>query len=177
MLTKERSESAIEVVNRRDVAGGAAAGDISAWTSGSDVAEEKLPPLGTAAKFWSSVLGLCMEGFALCGASMHPLAYLPVAPDLDEDDIGGSGATEFSNWREIERRAVDEEWLPAAERGGQGRRGGPLIIFDGETSHARKHRIENAVAALEKLDDLTLHSLGILDRSQIERTVRFCHDC
>jgi hypothetical protein len=41
----------------------------------------------------------------------------------------------------------------------------------------REQKIEKAIAALAKLDDRTLHGLGISHRSHIEWTVRYCHDC
>ena len=44
-------------------------------------------------------------------------------------------------------------------------------------SDKREREIRKAVAALERLDDGTLHGLGIRHRSHIEPTVRFCHDC
>jgi hypothetical protein len=41
----------------------------------------------------------------------------------------------------------------------------------------REREIRTAVAALERLDDGTLHGLGIRHRSHIEQTVRYCHEC
>lgn len=41
----------------------------------------------------------------------------------------------------------------------------------------RERRIEQAIAALARLDDRTLLGLGISHRSHIEWTVRYCHDC
>jgi hypothetical protein len=41
----------------------------------------------------------------------------------------------------------------------------------------RQRMIEQAVAALARLDDRTLLALGIAHRSHIEWTVRYCHDC
>jgi hypothetical protein len=43
--------------------------------------------------------------------------------------------------------------------------------------HGREQKIEQAIAALAKLDDRTLLGLGISHRSHIEWTVRYCHDC
>ena len=43
--------------------------------------------------------------------------------------------------------------------------------------HEREQKIEQAIAALAKLDDRTLLGLGISNRSHIEWTVRYCHDC
>jgi uncharacterized protein YjiS (DUF1127 family) len=44
--------------------------------------------------------------------------------------------------------------------------------------HGRKEReINRAVAALMNLDDQTLRDIGIPDRSQIKRIVRYCRDC
>jgi uncharacterized protein YjiS (DUF1127 family) len=45
-------------------------------------------------------------------------------------------------------------------------------------THWRRERaIKKSVAALASLDDLTLYDMGIPHRSQIEQTVRYCHDC
>jgi uncharacterized protein YjiS (DUF1127 family) len=41
----------------------------------------------------------------------------------------------------------------------------------------REREIRRAVDALAKLDDRTLRDIGIPDRSQIDRVVRFCRDC
>ena len=41
----------------------------------------------------------------------------------------------------------------------------------------REQQIGRAVAALARLDDRTLLGLGIIHRSHIEWTVRYCHDC
>jgi uncharacterized protein YjiS (DUF1127 family) len=41
----------------------------------------------------------------------------------------------------------------------------------------REREIRRAVDALAKLDDRTLRDIGITDRSQIDRVVRFCRDC
>ena len=43
--------------------------------------------------------------------------------------------------------------------------------------HEREQKIEQAIAALAKLDDRTLLDLGISHRSHIEWTVRYCYDC
>ena len=44
-------------------------------------------------------------------------------------------------------------------------------------AHEVLGQIQKAVAALAELDDGTLRDLGIPDRSHIESTVRYCHDC
>jgi uncharacterized protein YjiS (DUF1127 family) len=45
-------------------------------------------------------------------------------------------------------------------------------------SHWRNEiEIRRTTCALAKFDDSTLRDLGILDRSQIELTVRFCREC
>lgn len=41
----------------------------------------------------------------------------------------------------------------------------------------REREIRRAVDALAKLDDRTLRDIGIPDRSQIDRVVRYCRDC
>jgi uncharacterized protein YjiS (DUF1127 family) len=49
--------------------------------------------------------------------------------------------------------------------------------FAGCITIDREREIRRAVDALAKLDDRTLRDIGIPDRSQIERVVRFCLDC
>ena len=41
----------------------------------------------------------------------------------------------------------------------------------------REREIKKAVAALAEFDDRTLRDMGIPDRSQIERVVRYCREC
>jgi uncharacterized protein YjiS (DUF1127 family) len=51
------------------------------------------------------------------------------------------------------------------------------IIVTLWTHWRREWEIRRAVAALAEYDDRTLRDLGICDRSDIERVVRYCRDC
>jgi hypothetical protein len=99
--------------------------------------------------FWSSVVDFFVEGLATCGTSQHPVMFFTEQPVLLDLE------------REAGRTMPARYAVAAAE--------------DGWVK--RERQIEKAVAALERLDDRTLHGLGIRHRSHIEQTVRFCHDC
>jgi hypothetical protein len=125
--------------------------------------------------FWSAVVDYVIESFALYAASIHPTALYPAEPWPGERNIS---QPRQATWRE--RRGhlrlvstttsagpePETSPTPAAEN---------AIGFGGDREHERE--IERAVAALAELDDRTLRELGIPHRSQIERTVRYCHDC
>jgi hypothetical protein len=99
--------------------------------------------------FWSSVVDFFVEGLAACGTSLHPVMFFMEQPvSLD-----------------LERGTVPR--TPA----------GYGVTFAYDSSSKREREIRKAVAALERLDDRTLHGLGIRHRSHIEQTVRYCHDC
>ena len=46
-----------------------------------------------------------------------------------------------------------------------------------QTDLKDEHRIRHAIHALAEFDDQILRGMGIRDRSQIELTVRYCHEC
>ena len=46
-----------------------------------------------------------------------------------------------------------------------------------QTDLKNERRIKRAIHALAGCDDQVLRDMGIRDRSQIELTVRFCHEC
>lgn len=140
--------------------------------------------------FWSAVFAF-MEGFALYGAALHPAATMPVhailaarkdwqshpddcEPQAPMQNSGGDGATSNGNVVKFDRvLPLDAQperrwnWLRSA--------GEKLTVL---LSHLRREReIKRAVAALMELDDRTLRDLGIRGRSEIEWTVRYCHDC
>jgi hypothetical protein len=98
--------------------------------------------------FWSSVVDFFVGGLAVCGTSQHPVMFFMEQPLLD-----------------LEREAG--RTIPA----------GCAVAAADDGSDKREREIRKAVAALERLDDGTLHGLGIRHRSHIEPTVRFCHDC
>jgi len=148
------------------------------------------PERDTGTFWWQLVFSL-MEGFALYGAALHPTAAMPVhtilaaarnrqpAADAGEPpqpapSSPGAEAESTGNVVELDRvRPRDARperhwtWLRAA----------------GETVSAltaqlrREREIRRAIAALQDLDDRTLRDLGICSRSEIEWTVRYCHDC
>ncbi|MDA9399582.1 DUF1127 domain-containing protein [Bradyrhizobium sp. CCBAU 45389] len=138
-----------------------------------------------------SVVFAFMEGFALYGAALHPSAAMPVHailaarrdwepyPDAGEpakpmQNGDGRGTLSTENIVKLDRllpRDMQPErrwsWLRSA--------GETLTLL---LSHVRREReIRRAVAALAELDDRTLRDLGIRSRSEIEWTVRYCHDC
>jgi hypothetical protein len=130
--------------------------------------------------FWSSVVDYVIESFALCAASIHPVALFPVVPQPDQRDMPQSRQVFAPG-----RRAFLTVVSTAAGRGpsspGPEPESGPAppagceIGFAGDSQ--REREIKKAVAALAELDDRTLRDLGIPHRSHIEQTVRYCHDC
>ncbi|MGX1320801.1 uncharacterized protein YjiS (DUF1127 family) [Bradyrhizobium sp. USDA 377] len=132
-----------------------------------------------------------MEGFALYGAALHPSAAMPVHailaarrdwepyPEAGEpaspvQDGDGRGTCSTGNVVKFDRVLPPDtqperrwSWLRSA--------GETLTVL---LAHVRRERaIRRAVAALKELDDRTLRDLGIRSRSEIEWTVRYCHDC
>jgi uncharacterized protein YjiS (DUF1127 family) len=144
-----------------------------------------------ATAFWWSVFTFFMEGFAICGASMHPTAAFPVeavltaakrphpcsarrTPIAAEHERGPYLLSENGNVVELDR--------VAARNAGQPRRWNwlsspcdPVVTL--LTHWRREQEIKKAVAALVKLNDRTLRDMGIPHRSQIEQVVRYCRDC
>ncbi|MBC9878653.1 DUF1127 domain-containing protein [Bradyrhizobium sp. INPA01-394B] len=138
---------------------------------------------------WRDVFGFFLDGFALYGAALHPMAVVPVHEILRSQQ----------DWRPHE---VDHERPTLRPHGPPDGGNGNVVTLDrvrrldaqparrwswlhslGETltvlsSHLRREReIKQAVAALMELDDRTLRDLGMCDRSDIERMVRYCRDC
>jgi uncharacterized protein YjiS (DUF1127 family) len=155
MLVKQSSGSVLRIVRRSEVSGGEA-----------NVRETT---------FWSAVVAYLIESFALYAASMHPVALYPAEPRPGERNIQ---QPRQATWRERRGRLrlvstttsagpePETSPTPAAEN---------AIGFGGDRE--REREVERAVAALAELDDRTLRELGIPHRSQIEQTVRYCHDC
>jgi len=144
-------------------------------------------PLGESSIWWD-VFAFFMDGFALYGAALHPTAAVPVHEMLSE-----------KKWRPHEN---DRERATAPPHGTSDGSNGNFVTLDrirrldaqaGQrwtwlhslletltvlSSHLRREReIKQAVAALMELDDRTLRDLGMCDRSDIERMVRYCRDC
>jgi len=83
----------------------------------------------------------------------------PISTDHQAEDCASPSLdTDRSNHRHWLRKP----WSAAADRWAQWR---------------REREIKRAVAALEKFDDQTLRDIGIPDRSEIERVIRYCRDC
>jgi hypothetical protein len=135
---------------------------------------------GRKTAFWSLVCGYLIESFALYATSIYPVALFPVESLPDRLDMPQSGQVFRAGRRglltlvsttsspEASSLRPEPESTPATPAG-------CATGFVGNKQHERK--IAKAVAALAELDDSTLRELGIPDRSQIERTVRYCHDC
>ena len=161
--------------------------DMSKYTAPSAVAlsEERESP---AIAWWWVALAFFMEGFAVYGASLHPIAVFPVdeasvstnahlagnqhpAMALEQSvsqPLNGSNiiAPELAAWSE-QRPRDRGNWLA-----GLGEQIAALW-----THWRREQEIRRAVRALAEYDDRTLRDLGIQGRADIERMVRYCHDC
>ena len=136
------------------------------------------------AGFWSSVLDFLIEGFALCAASSHPTIFLPPAPHLEEQEIPTARDISLCKWRGSQHsisplaKSVADKSTPC--RGSDRDAGQATPDTYAAVDHGWREReleIEEAIAALSRLDDRTLQMLGIPHRSCIEQTVRYCHDC
>jgi hypothetical protein len=160
MLVKRSTQSTIRVVGRHEA-------------SANEVGARK-----TA--FWSLMCGYLIESFALYAASIHPVALFPVESLPDRRDTPQSGQS-FGAGRRGLLTLVSTTPSPQPSsprpdpKTAAATPAGSVTGFAGNKPHERE--IAKAVAALAEFDDLTLRELGIPDRSQIERTVRYCHDC
>jgi uncharacterized protein YjiS (DUF1127 family) len=126
--------------------------------------------------FWSAVADYLIESFALYAASIHPAALYPAEPRPDERNILQPSEV-FRRERRVRLTLVSTTTSSAGPEPATipTRSAENAIGFDGDRQ--REREIERAVAALAELDDRTLRELGIPHRSQIEQTVRYCHDC
>jgi hypothetical protein len=194
MLAKGSYGSANRVLRRHDVLIGDRSGitDQNALRAGcSAIADAKSTPAKIVkireadcrkAGFWSSVIDLLMEGLALCAVSMHPTALFLVEPDPDEQRIPQPDEVSPRELRgrtsQVPRIAGQGAVsLEVAYKINQAALARDAIAVTDDSSHELECDIEEAVAALGRLDDRTLRDLGIPHRSHIERTVRYCHDC
>ena len=157
MLAKQSSGSANGPVSWYGIPGNGETGDINTTRVRGPAEPDSLPAViasiteadrGKPA-FWLSVVDFFVEGLAACGTSLHPVMFFMEQPvSLDLE-------------RGTARRTPAGYGVTSAD----------------DSSRKREREIGKAVAALEKLDDRTLHGLGIRHRSHIEQTVRYCHDC
>jgi hypothetical protein len=130
--------------------------------------------------FWSSVLDFLTEGFALCAASSYPAIFPPLEPH-PEEEIPTVRDVALGKWRgskhQISSMAGQSAPLPGSDRDTGQAAPDTSTTFTHRGRREPEREIEEAVAALSRLDDRTLQMLGIPHRSQIEQTVRYCHDC
>ncbi|RXT45684.1 DUF1127 domain-containing protein [Bradyrhizobium betae] len=140
--------------------------------------------------FWWALAFSLMEGFALYGAALHPTAAMPVhailaaTRDRQPADAGEPPQrARSSSGAEAESTGNVVEFDRVRPRDAQPERHWTWLRAAGETVSAltaqlrREREIRRAIAALKDLDDRTLRDLGIRGRSEIEWTVRYCHDC
>jgi uncharacterized protein YjiS (DUF1127 family) len=159
MSVKHSTRSANGIVRRHEVSGDQA--------------------VGRETKFWSSAIDYLIESLALYAASIHPVALFPVEPRPDQRNMPPSGQVFRRGRRGLltlvsTTASPDASSLRSEPETSSAPAAGCAIDFAGRQ---RERAIEKAVAALAELDDGTLRDLGIPDRSQIEPTVRYCHDC
>jgi hypothetical protein len=194
MLAKGSYGSANRVLRRHDVLIGDRSGitDKNALRAGcSAIADAKSTPARIVkireadcrkAGFWSAVIDLLMEGLALCAVSMQPTALFLVEPDPDEQRIPQPDEVSPRERRGRTSQAPriagqGAVSLEVAYKTNQAALARDAIAVTDDSSHELECDIEEAVAALGRLDDRTLRDLGIPHRSHIERTARYCHDC
>jgi uncharacterized protein YjiS (DUF1127 family) len=148
-------------------------------------------PERTARSFWWELVFAMMEGFALYGAALHPTAAMPVHailaatrdrplhPDVGEPPelAQSSASTEAASTGKLVKldRVRPLEAQPERHRNWLRAAGEKVAALPAQLRHERE--IRRAVAALNELDDRSLRDLGICSRSEIEWTVRYCHDC
>jgi hypothetical protein len=188
MLMKHSSGSASAVARRYDVAkdDGTTAAESATRLRRRELAVEAASEARCQKTgFWSSVLDFLVEGFVSCAASSYPTMLSPLAPYPEEQEIPTARDISLRRWRGSQLPILSVT-KPVANKST------PLLGFDRDagqtvpdtyavfTDHGwreREREIEEAIAALSRLDDRTLQMLGIPHRSYIEQTVRYCHDC
>lgn len=191
MLMKHSSGSANGVARRYDVAkddSSSIADQTPRRARQSDLSVELADEAhDQKAGFWYSVLDFMMEGFALCATSSYPTMFPPLAPHPEQQRTLTAREISLRRWR------GSPHPISSRANSSTANRGAPYLGFDRDagqvttdayavafTDHGwreREREIDEAVAALSRLDDRTLQMLGIPHRSQIEQTVRYCHDC
>jgi uncharacterized protein YjiS (DUF1127 family) len=148
-------------------------------------------PERNAGTFWWGLVFAVMEGFALYGAALHPTAAMPVhailaatrdrppPPDDGEppEPVQSSASTEAASTDKLVKldRVRRLEAQPQPHRNWLRAAGEKVAALPAQLR--REREIGRAVAALNELDDRSLRDLGICSRSEIEWTVRYCHDC
>jgi uncharacterized protein YjiS (DUF1127 family) len=162
--------------------------------------EADCPPLS----FWSVVFENLMEGFALYGSSLHPNGFSAELPRMDDnirqaademspprgpravvpysagpgevaavrlEKTSGNAAGAFADAGLIESKgAISVGVVRSSARR-------LWNLTTGVWANWRREReIAKAVRSLAEFDDRTLRDMGIGDRAQIDRTVRYGRD-
>ncbi len=144
-----------------------------------------------AVSVWQAALAFFMEGFAIYGASLHPTAAFPVRAMLARSKEGQPGqagdqrsamAHEHDDVQSPKKSNIivleNDAWAETAPLRHWSWFGASVETLRALWTHWRREReIKRAVAALAQYDDRILRDMGICGRSDIERMVRYCHDC
>jgi hypothetical protein len=126
--------------------------------------------------FWSLLINSLMEGLALYGASVHAVVLFPAEPDPGEEQSAAPRDVAGRRWRGPIRVISSTQDTASTRFDRDADRVMPAGFASANRS-MREREIQEATAALARLDDRTLLNLGIPHRSYIEQTVRYCHDC
>ena len=131
---------------------------------------------------WWSVLASFAEGFGAYGVALYPTADFPIQAALvsSRDSLRDHGGREHASGPLPENATRPGDGLALDARPERHRSWLAFIHDAGASLWARRRRereIRRAVAALGQFDDRTLRDMGISSRSEIERVVRYCHDC
>lgn len=163
-----------------------ASSDLSEYSSDSmaPVAEANHP----AIDLWWTALAFVVEGFAVCGASLH--ATCPVQEILADAEVsrgraaggqqslaasGSGGLLASENSRTIDlTRGTWTDARPPRRWSWLNSIGESAVTL--WTHWHQERQIKRAVATLAQCDDRTLRDLGICGRSDIERVVRYGRD-
>jgi uncharacterized protein YjiS (DUF1127 family) len=204
MLKKLASRNVNRFVGLHDPREGAAVCAVQSDDSGiarqSPAARPDLPESSTAAistiaragyappsLLWS-VLASFAEGFGAYGVALYPTGDIPIQAILlaRRESLQHPGSRELT----ATGHEHDTDLLPEDIRPGSSstldapspwHRNLLASIYDTAAAlwaHWRREReIKRAVVALAQFDDRTLRDMGIISRSEIERVVRYCHDC
>jgi uncharacterized protein YjiS (DUF1127 family) len=204
MLKKHASRNANRFVRPHDPRSGAAVCAVLSDDSGIarqiPVASPDLPQSSPAAistiaragyaptSLCLSVLAAFAEGFGAYSVALYPTVDFPVQAAL----VARKETLQHPVSREVTATGREHETDLLSEniRLGSGstldarppqHRNLLASIYDTAAAlwaHWRREReIKRAIVALAQFDDRTLRDMGIAGRSEIERVVRYCHDC
>ena len=204
MLKKQASRNVNRLVGLHDPGKGAAVCAVLPDDSGiarqSPAARLDLPQSSPAATstiaragypppslLWS-VLASFAEGFGAYGVALYPTGDIPVQAILlarreSLQHPGSREPTAFGHEHETDLLPEDIRLGSASTLDARSPRHRNLLASIYDTAAAlwahwrREREIKRAVVALAQFDDRTLRDMGIISRSEIERVVRYCHDC